>query len=109
MTLTDFEAMILSFCNNKVRTTSQLHKCLQKIGKGTSYNYVNKTLNELADRGLMRKRKPKGSKISFFTTKPQGIRTAVEYWQEIERQNRSKEEAEKAKMMMNNRRLCAYC
>ena len=105
--ITQYEATILQFCRNKTRSTTQLYASLLKAGEKASYNYINRTLNDLVYAGLMRKRRIPKSKLVFYTTKPQGHRAAIDYWETEERV--VKEKLARVKLMMNDNSLVNYC
>jgi len=111
MILSDNEALILQLCNKHTVTTMMIASKFAEMGKKPSYNYINKTLNELVDRGYVWKRKliakGKKGKMVWYTTKESGIRAAINYYETKEVVEKNK--VSKSKLMMNDNTLVKYC
>ena len=105
------EALLVQLCNKRSVTTTMLSKKFMMMGKKPSYNYINRILNELVERGYIYKRKMvargKKGKLVWYTAKPRGILAVMDYYDSQELDN--KKELGKVKLMMNNNSLGNYC
>ena len=117
MNFSEWELTLIQMCRKRARSTGELMGIFIRNGKDVSYNYLNRVLNDLSEKGFMKKIKQKGmyakkngrSRMTFFVSKPYGINAVKDFLIEQEALSKEKRMSEKVGLMMDNQSLSMFC